>query len=48
MKTLIKHGANQEMRSADDKTPLLAAITRNKHLIVQILLEAGAKLDFTT
>ena len=37
-----------EVRSADDKTPLLTAISRNKPQIVKVLLENGAKLDFST
>jgi len=48
VKTLIKHGADLEARSMDGKTPLLTAILRNKHVIVKMLLEAGAKLDYNT
>ena len=48
VKTLIKHGADLEARSMDHKTPLLTAIFRNKHQIVSLLLDAGAKLDYTT
>ena len=45
---LIKHGADLEARCMDDKTPLLTAIFRIKHVIVKMLLEAGAKLDYNT
>ena len=48
VQTLIKHGADLEARCLDDKTPLLTAIFRNKHVIVKMLLEAGAKLDYNT
>jgi glyoxylase-like metal-dependent hydrolase (beta-lactamase superfamily II) len=39
------HEADLEARCMDDKTSLLTAIFRNKHVIVKMLLEAGAKLD---
>ena len=48
VQTLMKHGADLEARCMDDKTPLLTAIFRNKHVIVKMLLEAGAKLNYNT
>ena len=45
---LLKSGADPNMRDLNDMSPLLSAITRDKHFIVEELLSAGADYKLTS
>mmetsp|Transcript_10827 Transcript_10827/g.12184 ORF Transcript_10827/g.12184 Transcript_10827/m.12184 type:complete len:125 (+) Transcript_10827:334-708(+) len=42
---LLKAGANTELRTQQDMSALLTAVTRNKPKIVNLLLKFGAKIN---
>ena len=47
MKALVEAGADLEIRSRSDISPLIACVMKNRIPIAEYLLSKGAKLDFS-